>query len=238
MLQCNVKHPLDCLPGVYASAITAYIYSVKKLTQKQQRVYDFIRETMIDTGAPPTRAEIADALGFASANAAQAHLQTLHRKGLIELGARRSRGIRLVDTDALAAANDDIEHAEQGLAVVGQVAAGAPILAVENVARRLRVDPAIFSQAPDYLLTVRGDSMTGAGILDGDLLGVKNTTELRNGQIAVFRVDDEVTVKRFQREGSRIRLAAENPDYQDIQVDPTRETLTVEGIAVGVIRSI
>lgn len=224
--------------GVYVGVITEYIYSVEKLTQKQQRVYDFIRDTMTATGAPPTRAEIADALGFASANAAQAHLQTLHRKGLIELGARRSRGIRLLDQDALVAANDDFEDAGQGLAVVGQVAAGAPILAVENVSRRLRVDPAVFSQAPDYLLTVRGDSMTGAGILDGDLLGVKSATELRNGQIAVFRVDDEVTVKRFQRDGSRIRLAAENPDYQDIEVDPARQALTVEGIAVGVIRSI
>ena len=220
------------------SCITEYIYSVEKLTRKQQRVYDFIRDTLADSGAPPTRAEIADALGFASANAAQAHLQTLHRKGLIELGARRSRGIRLVDTGALDSANDDIESEEAGLAVIGQVAAGAPILAVENVARRLRVDPGVFSAAPDYLLTVRGDSMTGVGILDGDLLGVKATSELRNGQIAVFRVDDEVTVKRFYREGSNVRLGAENPDYQDIHVDPSRDTLTVEGIAVGVIRSI
>lgn len=238
MLQRNVKPALNCRSGVYARFITEYIYSVKKLTQKQQRVYDFIRHTMSDTGAPPTRAEIADALGFASANAAQAHLQTLHRKGLIELGSRRSRGIRLIDSGALAASHDDIDETNQGLAVVGQVAAGAPVLAVENVSRRLRVDPTVFSQSPDYLLTVRGDSMTGAGILDGDLLGVKSTTELRNGQIAVFRIDDEVTVKRFQRDGTRIRLAAENPEYQDIQVDPTRQALAVEGVAVGMIRSI
>lgn len=214
---------------------------MEKLTRKQQRVYDFILETMMDTGAPPTRAEIADALGFASANAAQAHLQTLQRKGLIELGARRSRGIRLVDQDALTpASNDDSHEDDDGstLAVIGQVAAGAPMLAVEHVSHRLRIDPNIFSAAPDYLLTVHGDSMTGAGILDGDLLGVKTTTDLRPGQIAVFRVDDEVTVKRFHPDGEHVRLGAENPEYQDIMVDPSRESLTVEGIAVGVIRSI
>ncbi|MDA3922427.1 MAG: transcriptional repressor LexA [Salinisphaera sp.] len=211
---------------------------MEKLTRKQQRVYDFIRESMIDTGAPPTRAEIANALGFASANAAQAHLQTLHRKGLIELGARRSRGIRLVDADALSFVADNDESGDSGLAVIGRVAAGVPIQAVEHVSRRLHIDPSVFSSPPDYLLIVHGDSMIGAGILDGDLLGVKSTTDLRVGQIAVFRLDDEVTVKRFYRDGSGIRLAADNPAFADIHLDPTRDSLNVEGIAVGVLRSI
>lgn len=206
-----------------------------KLTPKQRRVYDFIRDTLKRTGAPPTRAEIADALGFASANAAQAHLQTLARKGVIELGSRRSRGIRVLDAD-----NDDDAAAEYGttLAVVGRVAAGAPVLAVENVERRVSISPGLFSAPADYLLTVRGDSMIGAGILDGDLLGVKSGGEIRNGQIGVFRIDDEVTVKRFHRNGDSVRLQAENPAYADIEVDPSRDVFALEGLAVGIVRSV
>ncbi|HET7315597.1 transcriptional repressor LexA [Salinisphaera sp.] len=205
-----------------------------QLTPKQRRVFDFIRDTLKRTGAPPTRAEIADALGFASANAAQAHLQTLARKGVIELGSRRSRGIRLVDT-----ADDGDEPAEAGetLAVIGRVAAGAPILAVENVERRVSIAPGLFSAPADYLLTVRGNSMTGAGILDGDLLGVKTGAEIRDGQIGVFRIDDEVTVKRFKRDRDRVWLQAENPAYADIEVDPARDTFALEGLAVGIVRS-
>lgn len=206
-----------------------------KLTPKQQRVFDFIRDTLKRTGAPPTRAEIADALGFASANAAQTHLQTLARKGVIELGSRRSRGIRLVE-----AANEVDEPTEgsETLAVIGRVAAGAPLLAVENVERRVNISPGLFSAPANYLLTVRGDSMIGAGILDGDLLGVKTGGEIRNGQIGVFRIDDEVTVKRFQRDGDRVRLQAENPAYEDIQVDPERDAFALEGLAVGIVRSV
>lgn len=206
-----------------------------KLTPKQQRVFDFIRDTLKRTGAPPTRAEIADALGFASANAAQTHLQTLARKGVIELGSRRSRGIRLVE-----AANEVDEPTEgsETLAVIGRVAAGAPLLAVENVERRVNISPGLFSAPANYLLTVRGDSMIGAGILDGDLLGVKTGGEIRNGQIGVFRIDDEVTVKRFQCDGDRVRLQAENPAYEDIQVDPERDAFALEGLAVGIVRSV
>ncbi|WP_423821608.1 transcriptional repressor LexA [Salinisphaera sp. SPP-AMP-43] len=202
------------------------------LTAKQQRVYDFIRDTQTRTGAPPTRAEIARALGFASANAAQAHLRTLARKGVIELGSRRSRGIRLLDQ------NEAANEQEQGLAVIGRVAAGAPVLAVENVERRVHISPELFSAPADYLLTVRGNSMTGVGILDGDLLGVRAGGEVRNGQIGVFRIDDEVTVKRFQQDEHGIRLQAENPAYEDIRIDPNRDTLALEGLAVGVIRSV
>lgn len=204
---------------------------MQELTEKQRRVYAFIRDTIARRQTPPTRAEIAAALGFASANAAQAHLRTLERKGAIELNAGRSRGIRLVA---------DTEDADAGLslAVVGRVAAGAPMLAVENVERHCRVDPALFAARPDYLLRVRGDSMTGAGILDGDLLAVHASAEVRPGQIGVFRRDDEVTVKRFQREGSTARLVAENPAYDDIVIDMAREPLALEGLAVGVIRAL
>lgn len=205
-----------------------------KLTPKQRRVYEFIRAMLKRTGAPPTRAEIADALGFASANAAQAHLQTLARKGVIELGSRRSRGIRVIEADHDA---NESEDTGGGLAVIGRVAAGAPVLAVENVERRVNVSPGLFSAPADYLLAVRGDSMTGAGILDGDLLAVKAGGEIRDGQIGVFRIDDEVTVKRFRRDAGRIRLQAENPTHADIEVDPERGLFALEGLAVGVLRS-
>jgi len=203
------------------------------LTEKQQRVFDYIRDTIAARQTPPTRAEIAAALGFASANAAQSHLHTLARKGLIELNARRSRGIRL--------AAPLREPPEAGntlsLAVVGRVAAGAPLLAVEHVERHCHVDPQLFSARPEYLLRVRGDSMTGAGILDGDLLAVRTMNAAQPGQIAVFRWDDEVTVKRFYRDGRWVRLVAENPDYEDMRIDPERENLTLEGVAVGVVRA-
>ena len=210
---------------------------MNELTDKQRRVYEFIRDTIADRHTPPTRAEIAEALGFASANAAQAHLRTLERKGFIELNARLSRGIRLVDDDASIEQAPPPSNAMR-LAVIGRVAAGAPMLAVEHVERHCDVDPGLFSQNPDYLLRVRGDSMIGAGIFDGDLLAVARVPEVRAGQVAVFRWDDEVTVKRFSREGSNARLIAENPDYADIVVDPGRESLELEGLAVGVIRSI
>ena len=216
---------------VASSPKTGYIYSVSELTDKQQRVFAFIRDTIAARQTPPTRAEIASALGFASANAAQSHLRTLERKGVIELNAGRSRGIRVVAP---------VEEAAPGvsLAVIGRVAAGAPLLAVEHVERHCRVDPALFSAAPDYLLRVQGDSMTGAGILDGDLLAVQAGAEVRPGRIGVFRRDDEVTVKRFERDGTVARLVAANPAYEEIRVDTTREALACEGLAVGVIRAL
>lgn len=210
---------------------------MEKLTQKQQRVYDYIRETLAVWQTPPTRAEIAQALGFASVNAAQVHLRTLERKGAIELNAHRSRGIRVLGDRS----HDDIAEGHNGeltLAVVGRVAAGAPMLAVAHVERHCRVDASVFSARPDYLLRVRGDSMTGAGILDGDLLAIRTVTEINAGQIAVFRWDDEVTVKRFRRRGAQAVLIAENPDYADIVIDTRRENLSVEGVAVGVIRAL
>lgn len=216
---------------IATSPHTGYIYSVSELTEKQQRVFAFIRDTIAARQTPPTRAEIAGALGFASANAAQSHLRTLERKGVIELNAGRSRGIRVVAP---------VEAATPGvsLAVIGRVAAGAPLLAVEHVERHCRVDPTLFSAPPDYLLRVRGDSMTGAGIFDGDLLAVQAGAEVRPGRIGVFRRDDEVTVKRFEHDGAIARLVAANPAYAEIRVDTTREPLACEGLAVGVIRTL
>lgn len=195
-----------------------------KLTHRQTVVLDFIKSYIADTGYPPTRADIARELGFRSPNAAEEHLRALARKGAIQMTPGRSRGIRL--------------PAPSGLPIVGRVAAGNPILAIEHIEDTCQMPAEFFRPAADFLLRVRGDSMTGAGILDGDLLAVHKTPEARNGQIVVARVDDEVTVKRFQRTSSRARvlLLPENDDYEPIEVDLREQELAIEGLGVGVIR--
>lgn len=193
------------------------------LTPRQAEILDLIRASIAERGSPPTRAEIAEAFGFRSPNAAEEHLKALARKGVIELLPGSSRGIRLLE--------------EAGLPVVGKVSAGAPILAEQHIDAHYEVDPRVFQPRADYLLRVRGMSMRDAGILDGDLLAVHRTREARNGQVVVARVDDEVTVKRFQRRGDRVQLLAENPDYQPIIVDLRRQTLVIEGLGVGVLRT-
>jgi repressor LexA len=216
-----------------------------KLTARQQEILDLIGQAVARTGFPPTRAEIAQALGFRSANAAEDHLKALARKGAIELTAGASRGIRLLGNappaqgaaTALSAAATGLSAAFERLLLplVGRVAAGSPLLAVEHVEREIGVDPALFSQTPDYLLKVRGMSMRDAGILEGDLLAVKKSAEARNGQIIVARLDDEVTVKRLSRQGGRVELLPENPDFKPILVQPGQD-FSLEGIAVGLIR--
>jgi repressor LexA len=209
-----------------------------KLTDRQQQILDLIRQAVASTGFPPTRAEIAHALGFRSPNAAEDHLKALARKGAIELTAGASRGIRLKEAANTAAqAMLPIPSLTQlMLPLIGRVAAGSPILAAEHVERDVGVDPGLFAQRPDYLLKVRGMSMRDAGILDGDLLAVKKTGEARDGQIVVARIDEDVTVKRLQREGGRIRLLPENPDFEPIVVQAGQE-FALEGIAVGLIRT-
>lgn len=201
----------------------------RQLTDRQRRVLDFIGEFMTAEGMPPTRAEIARALGFRSANAAEEHLRALARKGAIEMLPGASRGIRL--------RNPAAATSEQGLPLVGRVAAGQPILAAAHVEAHYRVDRALFKPRADYLLRVRGESMRDAGILDGDLLAVHRTPDARNGQIVVARLDDEVTVKRFRRRGRQVQLLAENPAFTPIQVDLGQQSLVIEGIGVGVLRA-
>ncbi|NYT59407.1 transcriptional repressor LexA [Alcaligenaceae bacterium] len=213
-----------------------------KLTDRQQQVLELIRSEIARTGFPPTRAEIARALGFKSANAAEDHIKALARKGAIELTAGASRGIRLTDTPvAVPSGPTLVQQASSALTqllvpLVGRVAAGNPILATENVEREIGIEPSLFTQTPDYLLRVRGLSMRDAGILDGDLLAVKKSPDARNGQIVVARIGDEVTVKRFERAGSHIELLPENPDFSPIIVTATDE-FSIEGIAVGLIRN-
>jgi repressor LexA len=192
------------------------------LTPRQQEILDFIRNSMEVFSMPPTRAEIAGAFGFASPNAAEDHLRALAKKGAITLEPGSARGIRLVE--------------QLGLPLIGSVAAGSPLLAVENRLGNFRVDPALFQPHADYLLRVRGLSMIEAGILDGDLLAVHRTSEASNGQIVVARIGDEVTVKRYKRRGTMVELIAENRDFAPILVNTRKEPLAIEGIAVGLIR--
>jgi repressor LexA len=194
----------------------------ENLTTRQQEILDFIRNSFEVFSVPPTRAEIASAFGFASPNAAEDHLKALARKGAITLEAGSARGIRLVE--------------QLGLPLIGSVAAGSPILAVENRLDHVRVDPELFKPRADYLLRVRGLSMIEAGILDGDLLAVHRTTEVINGQIVVARLGEEVTVKRFKKRGAIVHLMAENRDFEPILVDTKHEPLVIEGVAVGLIR--
>lgn len=200
-----------------------------KLTPRQSEILAFIKRCLEDNGYPPTRAEIAQELGFKSPNAAEEHLKALARKGAIEMTPGASRGIRIPGFEP--AANE-----EEGLPVIGRVAAGAPILAQQNVEDSCKINPEFFRPKADYLLRVRGMSMKDIGILDGDLLAVHTTREVRNGQIVVARIDDEVTVKRFQRNGNKVLLIAENPEFAPIEVNLEEQDLVIEGLSVGVIR--
>jgi repressor LexA len=196
---------------------------MKDLTKRQQEILTMIRDFMDDSGFPPTRADICRVMGFNSPNAAEEHLRTLERKGAIEMLAGASRGIRLKQAS--------------GLPLIGRVAAGSPLLAIENVETHFQLDPQLFKPRADYLLKVRGLSMRDAGILDGDLLAVHRTTEARSGQVVVARLHDEVTVKRFRRRGHQVQLVPENPAFKIIEVDLRSTPLTIEGLAVGVIRN-
>ncbi|MCB1599650.1 MAG: transcriptional repressor LexA [Lysobacterales bacterium] len=204
------------------------------LTPRQRQILDFIDARLRQSGAPPTRAEIAAAFGFRSANAAEEHLRALVRKGAIAMAPGRSRGIRVlkstVDADAVGG------QRSRSLPLIGQVAAGSPILAVENVESEVRLDASVFHPVADYLLRVRGDSMIDVGIMDGDLLAVHRSASAESGQIVVARLGEEVTVKRLERHGESLRLCAENPAYQPIEVDPARDDFALEGLAVGVLR--
>lgn len=199
---------------------------MKGLTPRQSEILHMIQEFIVDSGMPPTRAEIAKELGFKSANAAEEHLRALQRKGVLELVPGTSRGIQLKDS----------LREQLGLPLVGRVAAGSPILAEEHIETHYRLDPALFNPKPHYLLRVHGMSMKNAGILDGDLVAVHRTPEVRSRQIVVARVEDEVTVKRYRQEGSTVWLLPENEDFEPIQVDLNTQTMVIEGVVVGVIR--
>ncbi|MBU2869520.1 transcriptional repressor LexA [Colwellia sp. E2M01] len=201
---------------------------LRPLTNRQQQIYDLIKEKIQETGMPPTRAEIAKFFGFKSANAAEEHLKALAKKGYIEMLAGTSRGIRLTE---------ELDEEELGLPLIGRVAAGEPILAEEHVEDHYKMDGSLFHPVANYLLRVHGESMKDIGIMDGDLLAVHQTTDVRNGQVVVARVEEDVTVKRYKREGNIVYLHAENEDFSPIKVDLTSQAFNIEGIAVGIVRS-
>ena len=194
-----------------------------QLTARQAEILEIIREYVADTGMPPSRPELAKLLGIASTNGVFKHLDALARKGALELIPNAARGIRVMD---------------KGLPLVGKVAAGSPILAIENMLGRYPVDPALFNLRADYLLQVSGLSMRDEGILDGDWMVVHRTTEARNGQLVVARIGEEVTVKRLKVRGRKAELIPANPDFKTIYLDLDREMLAIEGVAVGVIRNL
>ena len=194
------------------------------LTPRQAEILEVLREHIASHGRPPSRTELASALGIASTNAVFKHLAALARKGAIELDERLARGIRLTGGS--------------GLPLVGRVAAGSPVLAIENMLGHYPVDPNLFRPRADYLLQVKGLSMRDEGILDGDWLVVHRTREAKNGQIVVARIGDEVTVKRYKLRGRKAELIPANPDFQTLHFDLTRQSLEIEGIAVGVIRNL
>jgi len=215
---------------------------MRDLTARQQEILALLRQHIAETGFPPTRAEIAAKLGFRSPNAAEEHLKALARKGVLELTSGASRGIRLKMLPGL---DNEVERGMTGsgvqialsLPLVGRVAAGSPMLSQEHIETSYALDPSLFAEKPDYLLKVRGMSMRDAGILDGDLLAVRQASEARNGQIVVARVDGGVTVKRLRRRGNTIELLPENPDFQPIVVDARTDDFALEGIGVGLVRS-
>ncbi len=203
---------------------------MRPLTARQQEVLDLLKRHLETTGMPPTRAEISRELGFKSANAAEEHLKALSRKGAIEIIPGASRGIRILDNSS----NDEFD----GLPLVGRVAAGEPILAEQHIEATYQVDADMFKPQADFLLKVYGLSMKNVGILDGDLLAVHSTKDVRNGQIVVARIEDEVTVKRLEKKGSIIYLHAENEEFDPIVVNlEEQKNFEIEGIAVGIIRN-
>ncbi len=199
---------------------------MRQLTPRQSQILEMIQEFIAETGMPPTRADIANALGFKSANAAEEHLRALQKKGVLDLIPGASRGIQLKDS----------LREQMGLPLVGRVAAGSPILAQEHIETHYKIDPTLFNPKPHYLLRVDGMSMKDAGILDGDLVAVHRTPEVRSRQIVVARIDDEVTVKRYRQEGTVVWLLPENKDFEPIRVDLAEQEMVIEGVVVGVIR--
>jgi repressor LexA len=204
----------------------------KLLTKRQREVLKFISQFIDKHKFPPTRSDLALHFGFRSPNAAEAHLRALEKKAVIGIERGVSRGITL-----LPLAGENLPgNVRATVPLVGRVAAGSPILAQENIEDEYRIDPGLFSHAPDYLLRVEGMSMLDAGILNGDLLAVHRTPEAQNGQIVVARLEDEVTVKRFRRRGHRVQLIPENVDFEPIEIDLRNQDFAIEGLGVGVVR--
>ena len=197
------------------------------LPPQRAAVLAFLRDRIEGQGMPPSLAEIAAEFGFSSRNAAHKHVQALVADGLVELAPGQKRGIRLVGGRG--------RGQMLSLPVLGRVAAGVPIGADIGLDQQLWLDRTLFSLTPDYLLKVQGDSMIDDGILDGDLVGVHRTTDARNGQVVVARVDGEITIKRFERGRKNIRLLPRNPAHAPIVVE-AHQDFAIEGVYCGLVR--
>ena len=200
---------------------------MKTLTNRQKEILDLIKSYIVDYGFPPTRAEISKILGFKSANAAEQHLRAIEKKGYIQILSGASRGIVLSEDE------------EMGIPVIGLVAAGGPILAQENIEKRVPVSQSLLTESVDYYLRVKGDSMIDVGIYEEDLIGVKKTADIKVGKVVVARINDEVTVKTLKKFSSEeVILKAENKNYFDIKVNPLIDKLNFEGTCVGLLRNL
>ena len=213
---------------------TVYIFSINKsimkdITSQQNKVLNCIQVYIKKTGFPPTRADICQELGFKSPNSAETHLRALEKKGFISIESGTSRGISII--------NPEIEHDGNDYPIIGLVAAGSPTLATENVEKVFNCPQGFFGSNFDYFLRVRGLSMKDAGIMEDDLIAVKKTQDIKNGDIVIARIDDEVTVKYFHRHSPKIvHLQPANEDFSNIEIDLEHTELFIEGKSVGLIR--
>ena len=197
---------------------------MENLTTRQQEIFDFIKEEIEFNGYPPTRSEIAKVFGFKSPNAAEDHLKALKKKGVLNIVSGASRGI-------------SINKEEIGIPVIGLVSAGGPILAQENIEKRIPSSQNILSHGVDFYLRVKGDSMIEAGILENDLIAVNKKAQIKKGSIVIARINDEVTVKTLKSISPElVILQPENSNYSDIEVNPRKEELSFEGTCVGLLR--
>tara|TARA_Y100001936_G_scaffold72268_1_gene71320 strand:- start:16835 stop:17452 length:618 start_codon:yes stop_codon:yes gene_type:complete len=204
---------------------------MKELTKQQQKVLTCIEVYINKTGFPPTRAEICKELGFKSPNAAEMHLRALEKKGYISIQSRSSRGISIIKSQL------PLEKFSDQMPVIGLVAAGSPTLAEENIEKRISCDPNMFREGFDYFLKVKGLSMIDAGIYEDDLVAIKKTTDVKNGDLVVIRIDDDVTLKYLKKDRHNLELIPANKDYSTIKIDLREQEAVVEGKSVGLIRT-
>lgn len=213
---------------------TVHIFSIfiimKEITSQQQRVLDCIQIYLKKTGFPPTRADICRELGFKSPNSAETHLRALEKKGFISIESGTSRGISIIN-------GEQITENAQEYPVIGLVAAGSPTLAQENVEKTINCPDSFFNSSFDYFLKVKGLSMKDAGIMEDDLIAVKKTSDVKNGDIVIARLDDEVTIKFFNRKSPKlVELEAANDDFENIFINLEQDELHIEGKSVGLLR--
>ena len=204
---------------------------MKELTKQQTKVLTCVEVYLNKTGFPPTRAEICKELGFKSPNAAEMHLRALEKKGYISIQSGSSRGISIVKSQQSFESNSD------QMPVIGLVAAGSPTLAEENIEKRISCDPNMFEDSFDYFLKVKGLSMIDAGIHEDDLVAIKKTSDVKNGDLVVVRVEDEVTLKYFKKDNHNLELVPANKDFSTIKIDLREQEAFVEGKSVGLIRA-